>query len=317
MYFSASMSADVRAQLLSNACFRRQFGEMSVKPVKRPRLVDDATSVFELKDDGPLVRAVLLLSSEVTPTRIQESVIRAKQARSSTAPVTGEHILMPLSEGVLDGRSYAVFPFCSQISQSRFLNKIQRMMLKKSVLDWLFALTSESLLECEKTDIDTGFAQPLRRLLEEPGIPQQLVKDASLALQRLSDGTWNPYHVTMHGDFWHGNILIAPVQKVVKALAWRERFVVIDWAGSRTNGYPIFDLLRMSHSFNLKSANISHELRRYRKLLGCDIKDVRSYNATALGHMVMNLEYFSFSRFVKMANTCTDILDRALSASRG
>ena len=316
MYFSATMSADVRTQLLSNVCFRRQFGEMAVKPVKRPRLVDDATSVFELQNDGQQVHAVLLLSSEKTPTRVQESVVRAEQARSSTASVTGEHILMPLSEGMLDGRSYAVFPFCKQISQTRFLNKIQRMMLQKSVLDWLYALSSESVYQCKKTDLHTSFAQPLRRLLEEPGIPQQLVKDAYVALQRLTDGTWNPCHVTMHGDFWHGNILIAPVSKGAKTSAWRERFVVIDWAGSRTDGYPIIDLVRMAHSFNLKSTDISHELQRYCNLLGCDTEAARSYNAAALGHMVMNLEHFPFPRFVKMANTCTDILDRALLDTR-
>ncbi len=310
------MNAGVRRQLLSNPCIHREFGDVLVKSIKRPCLVDDATSVFELKNHDAHLRAVLLLSSEKTPARVQESVIRAEQARSSTARVTGDHILMPLSEGMLDGRSYAVFPFCKRISNFGFLNKLQRLMLKKAVLDWLYAFNRETVHACEADDIDARFAHPLRRLLDEPGIPHRLVQDADNALRRLAEGAWTPFHVTMHGDFWHGNILIGAAPRDTKAPAWRKRFVIIDWAGSRTDAYPIFDLMRIAHSFNLKSVDVSPEVKRHCALLGCEPIDARSYNAAALGHMLINLENFPFPRFVQMATTCVDILDRTLPEQR-
>jgi hypothetical protein len=63
-----------------------------------------------------------------------------------------------------------------------------------------------------------------------------------------------PNYVLMHGDFWKGNILIAPKADFPAAgTRWNERFVIIDWPGSITQGYAMFDLIRLAQSFRLSS----------------------------------------------------------------
>jgi hypothetical protein len=299
MHDFVTLEKRLKTELVKNPFFYEQFGELEIHRVIRPVLVEDAISVFELKGHRDFRHAVLLLSSNKTPDSVRRAVLRAGEAKASASAKVADHVLMPLWEGSLGSRSYAVFSYCRRLSSHRLLNRVQRSMLKSTLFDWLFDLTRESFRACVEKEAEQGFARPLQYLLATPGIDKRLYADARTALNRLANR--------------RGNVLIDQPSKALGLSQLKERFVVIDWAGSRTEGFPIFDLVRIAQSFRLNRLELHREVRRHCEILRCELIDARSYNAAALGHILINLEHFPFSGFLPMASACVDSLDFILS----
>jgi aminoglycoside phosphotransferase (APT) family kinase protein len=125
------------------------------------------------------------------------------------------------------------------------------------------------------------------------------------ALERLDGGHVEPHFVPMHGDFWAGNILSARNPDSYP-------FAVIDWRGSETNGYPIFDLIRLAGSYHFTARRLRDELERHARILGCTVEDTRIHLLAAIGHFAVDRGEMPVDALLKMAIACHTIHNAAV-----
>jgi hypothetical protein len=289
-----------------------RYGKLEVPLLSRANTVADGTTVLLLRDSAGQSRAVVLCSTPVSPDMVQRAMNRAHQAKVILGASTGATILDPLAEGSVRGLSYAVLPYCNGLSESRLVWWIQRELLRPSIFDWLWRVTECTVCDVEPAAIDRSFAEPLRRIASLEQMNDGLRAAAERAAERLDTGAWTPKHVLMHGDLWKGNILIRKANRAVEQRRWRDRFVIIDWAGSEINGYAMYDLVRLAQSMGLNARSLRSEVDRHCRLLRCEPADATSYLLAALGHILINLEHFPMDRYARVAESCLTTLEHAL-----
>ena len=78
-------------------------------------------------------------------------------------------------------------------------------------------------------------------------------------------------------------------------------FFVIDWSGADKNGFPFYDLIRFSESFNLPDKKTKYLIKEWCRVLECDDSFSLTYLALALSRIYQNLEYFPEDLFKKMS----------------
>jgi hypothetical protein len=248
---------------------------------------------------------------------VERAMRRAREAQRRLAPADRASILEPMLEGRAHGLSYAALPHCDGLAESRLVWWGQRALLRRPLFDWLRRSTASTLQDVEPDRIDPDFAEPLRRMASlEAGRPGFRAA-ACRAADRLETGAFRPRHVLMHGDLWKGNVLIRRDAGSPGRRRWRERFVVIDWAGSESRGHAIYDLIRLAQSMALGRRSLRREVEAHCRLLGCELVDARSHLLCALGHLAGHLEYFPVSAFARTAESCWMALDRALGREGG
>ncbi len=289
-----------------------RYGKLDVSLLSQDNTVADGTTVLLLRDLAGQSRAVVLCSAPASPGKVQRAMQYAHQAKAILGASTGVHIRDPLAEGSVRGLSYAVLPYCNELSDSRPVWWIQRALLRPLIFEWLRRVTECTVRDVELAAVDRSFAEPLRRMASLEPINDRLRAAAERATERLVAGAWTPRHVLMHGDLWKDNILIRPAKRAVEQWKWRDRFVIIDWAGSEIHGYAMYDLVRMAQSMGLNAKNLRREVERHCRLLRCEPADAMSYLLAALGHIAMNLEHFPIDRYARMAKSCLTTLEQAL-----
>ena len=136
---------------------------------------------------------------------------------------------------------------------------------------------------------------------------------AGEALQSLERGDWSPRFVLMHGDLWEGNILRTPETPADAPGASRPPFVLIDWPGARVQGYPFYDLLRITRSMRIGDAILRREVSRHCRLLDTNAAGALGHLLACLGHTGLNLEYFPPEMYAELCVNCLDDLQRALA----
>ena len=288
-----------------------RYGKLYPSLLSRGEMVADGTTVLLLTDLVKRPQAVVLCSQPNTPDAVKRAMHRANHAKVMLGKRDGSLILDTLAEGSVRGMSYAVLPYCNSISQARIMGWAQRALLRPILLEWLKRVAQTTTQNVQRDAIDSAFREPLCRLVELKIGSERLRAAAELATKRLVSGAWRPRHVLMHGDLWQGNILIRGAK--TSAERWRDRAVVIDWGGSKIDGYAIYDLIRLAQSFRLSSKELHFELLRYRQILECEVGDMRSHLLAALGYLLMNLENFPIDRYVNLAQACLATLDEALA----
>jgi hypothetical protein len=271
-----------------------------------PKEVADDPMKLLVQDQSGQPAGVLLCSAPVAPELVAGNMERSRRAKQLLGADLGRSILDPLLEGRAFGLSYALLPYCRPLSDSRVLRRLQRLVLGPALFDWLRRAT-EATISTGATGDDPEIVVVLERLAGMPEVTERARSAASRALERLRSGAWKPRRVLMHGDFNLGNILIAPRARAVGP--WWSRFVVIDWPGSRTDGFAFFDLVRMVQSARPTRQRQRAEVAEHCRLLGCEPADARSYLAAALGHLGGDLEYFPIERYAEMADTSLKILE--------
>ncbi|MFW2388106.1 MAG: hypothetical protein ACN4G0_07210 [Polyangiales bacterium] len=305
-----SLGQQLRKPLLD--ALGNRFGEFQVSILSQASAVADGTTVFLLRDPGGESRAVVLCSAPLAPDMVERTMRRARQAKIILGPSAGAHILDPLLEGRVGELSFAALPYCKQLSGSGPVWWVQRALVRRRVLDWLWCMTEQTVRDVDPTCTDQSFAEPLRHLASQKQMGDALQAAAERAAQRLDTRAWMPKHVLMHGDLWKGNILIRPQSLAGEERGWGRRFVVIDWAGSETQGYAIYDLVRWAQSMGLSAGRLRFELERHCRVLRCDPADATGYLMAALGHIGLELEHFPFDRYARMADSCLTTLQLAL-----
>lgn len=289
-----------------------RYGKVELSLLSHKNTVPDGTTVLLLRDSAGQSRAVVLCSAPTSPNMVQRAMKRAGEAKVILGPLIGSPILDTLAEGKVRGLSYAVLPFCTGLSDFRPVWWIQCELLRPLIIEWLWRATESTVRDVEAGAIHKYFVHPLRHLVSLESISGRLRTAAERAIERLSAGMWTPRHVLMHGDLWKHNILMRTANRAAEQRRWRDRFVIIDWAGSEIRGYAMYDLVRLAQSMRLHSRSLRTEVDRYCRLLQCEQSDAMSYLVGALGHISMNLEHFPMDRYSFMAESCITTLEQAL-----
>ncbi len=110
-----------------------RYGKLHISYLSQASAVADGTTVLRLHDAANRMRAVVLCSSPVSPDFVQIAMHRAHRAKESLDESTGKHILEPLAEGRVSGFSYAVLPYCDELSKSGPKWWLQRSWLRPKV----------------------------------------------------------------------------------------------------------------------------------------------------------------------------------------
>ena len=269
--------------------------------------VADGSSVFAIGKGKQ--RAALLISPAAFPNVVSEDQAKARDMRNHLGPALGSAILTPLAEGFILNRSYALLPLAKPLTNNRVLWKIQKWKLKPKLLGWLGNVAAHHAIPLDNSAVEATFETPLRRFSVMDGLDFDVRRLAIRALERLQSGEFHPRVTPMHNDFWKGNILLPSHTATPTSAAYP--FFIIDWRGSRIDGFPFFDLVRLSMSFGLAPGELRKEIANACETLECAAVDVNSYLAAALGELSMRLGEFSRERFLQMTRACFNELFKA------
>lgn len=280
-------------------------GKIRTIPLVPLKGVADETTKLGVVDHRGRLLAVIMVSSPVAPNMVARGIERARNAAAALGPDLGKVLLLPLCEGVVDGLTFAITRAMTPLSRKRIIGRIHHWRIAPSVLHWLTAVTALTHVNVRSEERAARFGRPLEYFSSLDAVPRELRDQAGVALQRLSEGKWEPDTVLMHGDLWAANILI---DRRRRDWSLSERFVVIDWAGSMVKGYAVYDLTRLAISLRCSKARFRAELTSQLGILGCDPEDAMSYLVAALGHLALHLENFPMDRFMAMSKRCAKYL---------
>lgn len=279
-----------------------------------PKEVADDPMKLLVRDRSGQPAGVLLCAAPVAPELVAGNMQRARRAKQALGADLGRAILDPLLEGWAFGLSYALLPYCRPLSDARLLRRVQRLALGPALFGWLRRATQSTVTDGATTGPDPEIITALERLAAIPELTDRARSAAGHALDRLDRGAWRPRRVLMHGDFYLGNVLIDPGTRAGAPRRswpwpWSARFVIIDWPGSRTDGFAFFDLVRMAQSTRPPRGRLRAEVAAHCRLLGCEPADARSYLAAALGDLGGDLEYFPIERYAEIADSSLKVLE--------
>jgi Phosphotransferase enzyme family len=263
----------------------------------------DSSQIFIVRDARNEARAIVQLSAPASPEMVARGVARAREAATAMGSVLARSVLLPTSEGEIDGRSYAIMPYCIGLSSSRWRWYLQRIRVRSVIFDWLRNIAAKTASPVSEVDLAQKYEEPLRRLLALDGTSDALKRLTRQALDRLVSGAWTPQHVMMHGDLWRGNMLLRKRDGAGSRSSFAERVAIIDWAGAKPRGYAFFDLLRAGDSLRANANRLRAEALQHCKILGCDPRDAASYTLAAMAGVLCDLGEFPLERFMAMAET--------------
>jgi hypothetical protein len=273
--------------------------------------VPDGTTAVRIGDAPDRSRAVLLLSTLAHPDAIAIQMKRTRQIKAALDHATGSPILEPLQEGRVRGLSYAVMPYCRSLGHVWPHRALQRAALLPALLEWLRSAKQQSISAVRPHETELRFAKPLRHVTAETALDPRIRQAANAALARLERGDWVPRHALMHGDLWHGNVMLRSRERSRRWRTSHRHFAVIDWGGAELQGYGIYDLLRLAQSFRLGENRLWHEIGRLCQMLHCDRIDAKSHLLSALGHIGMYHECLPLHHYAHLAKACFETLERA------
>jgi hypothetical protein len=272
-------------------------------PERLSSVVDDSPSVYLVKDKR--TPAVLLISPERFPDVISLEHVKAAEMKAYLGCELGSIILDPIALGRSMGRSYALVPLKKRLSDYRMLWSFQRRSIKASLVEWLQEILSAGVIEDSSFRL---YETALEAFAGVDALDQRTKHVARVTLDRLVRGEFLPRSTPMHSDLWRGNILLPHDGDQA---ARRFPFFIIDWRGSRIDGFPFFDLIKLSMSLPLAPPELRREIVNACDILGCGLDDVPGYLAAALGDLSLRLDQFPFQRFLGLTNDCFAELHRA------
>jgi hypothetical protein len=268
----------------------------------------ESTSKFTALDSRGRPNGFLICSPRVEPDNVSTSIQRGRQAKGLLGPGLGDVILDPIFEAAWEGLSIGLFPYRRPLSDSRVIRKLQRIRLKPRILNWLREVTARATPPTSAGAAERLFLDPLRQLSEDARISRPVRAGAADALEAILNGRLVPRTVLMHGDLWLGNLLTARGMAADPSAERRDPpFTLIDWGSSRTEGYAVYDLIRIAHSTGLTGLALGTELDRHCRLLECDRRGALIYLYAGLASIGLSLNCFPFPAYVHLIETCLRI----------
>ena len=243
-------------------------------------------------------RFVVTVSPLLFPEVVAEEYLRAGRMRSHLGEL-GAPILEPLDTGRIQASSYAVLPYRRPLSKRRGVSWFDRLRTTGPLLQWLLQVTQQRGTVCAASRYEASLGA-LRGMITADSAAAALLEAGE---KHLRSGRFAPRTAPMHGDLWKGNVLRG---------AGSAAFTLVDWRGSATDGFPIFDLIRVAWSFGLSPKALHRELQLHQAALGCQEADLPLYLLGALGHYAAHLEEMSLALFRSMADECVTRLSSAL-----
>jgi hypothetical protein len=299
--------------ILNNILGKKGLGGISLlEPYKSN---EDDTTKFLVTNGARQPALVVIFSSSVAPESVTRNIESAALAASILGGNLAHPILQPLSQGRLEGLSYAVWEYCTPLSRHPIISRIQEMMIRNAVFNWLRRVTIATVQPVCSAELESSVLVPLQSLVSNPKLSAAMHEAAKRSIRRAICGEWEPVHILMHNDFWRGNLLVRS-WRLGQPIRWSDRFVVIDWAGCLHKGYGIYDLLRMAGSLRLNNSVLKEELCAHCHALGCDPVDAESHLLTALGWLGLHLEHFPRDRYVRLALNCFEQLENLGNSSK-
>lgn len=255
--------------------------------------VADGTSIYLVEN-----KYILHLSPPLFPQVALEEAHAMEHARARLQAKAGDVILPVVAKGSIDDRSFIVIPLCKPINSGRIIGSIQRLAIRPKVLEWLRQL-AEMSSEPDQAAL-SRYQSGLEKMCAAESINGRLREAAEFGLARINSG-FVPRFTPMHGDLWRGNIM----------LFRDKRFAVIDWRGSRMQGFGIYDLIRFAKCYKIPNKLLRQEITAHQNILGGQSDIIL---AGALAHIFSHLGEFPVERFLAMAEACFRAHDRALNA---
>jgi hypothetical protein len=269
--------------------------------------VADGTSIYAVGRGRN--RAILLVSPAKFPEVVSQDQAKAAAMRNYLGEELGSVILNPLAQGQILNRSYALMPFRRTYSDNRLFWALQKHRMKRQVIEWLQAVNARYRVIADSASDREQFIRPLQYLSTMLTADQNIRDAASTALDRLLTGKFPPCFVPMHNDLWKGNFLQRIREDASSKAGYR--FFIIDWRGSRINGFPIYDLVRVSLSYNLTPDELNASIVRATAALDCDPVDALTYVTVALGEIALRVDQFPLDQFLQLARDCIMEMQRA------
>ena len=272
--------------------------------------VADNPEKFWVAGKNDFSGGVLFVSNEVNPNMIARAVERAEEARTGLSVKGGSVILIPVCSGVVNGRSYAFWPRERVLSTNRLKRYIQRRVLTPDVIDWTLRLAEDTSTLLESESCEEFVVSPLKAMANDERFGGVIAEDCERALERLHSGVWAPMTVLAHNDLWMDNVLLR--SRPVPASSESYPFVIIDWAGSKSDGYPFYDLTRFMISAGIGTRATKQYIQMYSQILKCDPVDGLGYILASLGDLGHHLEQFPEERYVVLVMQCHRYLKEAI-----
>lgn len=287
---------DVPAALVERvrACFGTEAQLDAVDVPDKTKVVADDPVKRLIVDGRRRPWGVVFWAPASAPGRIARDMDRLEQARTALGDGLGEVVLQPRETGWIDQRSYAIVPYCKPFADRGVAGHLHRASLRPRLLHWLEQVTAQTQHPVEQ---EHALREAIDHLASLSILPSPVRTLASDAGRKLLAGPHQPRHVLCHNDLWAGNILRAPRGD-------RFGFVLIDWGASRTDGFPIYDLLRLAVSLRLGARALRRELNRHCAALDCGPEDAVGYLAAALGQLGLNREHFPLDRYAALVESC-------------
>lgn len=288
--------ADLPAALLTRvrACFGSDAQLHALDVPNKTKVVADDPIKRLIVDRRRRPRGVVFWAPPGAAKRIARDVDRLEQARSVLGDDLAEVVLRPWEIGWVEQRSYAIYPFRRPFAGRGLTGHLDRVLLRPRALHWLERVTAHTR---HRVDDVNALHEAIDHLASLRALPSRVRTIAANAGRKLLAGPHRPQHVLCHNDLWAGNILRGP-------RGHRFGFVVIDWGASRTDGFPIYDLLRLAGSLRLNPRALQYELQRHCAVLGCEADDAAGYLAAALGQLGINRERFPLDRYAALVESC-------------
>ena len=243
---------------------------------------------------------VVVVSPRQYPGVVAEECHKAAEMRSLLGDL-GAPILQPMAIGRIDRSTYAVLPYRRPLSRKRILGRLDLLRIQRHVCEWLLRVAQRHSAE---TDI-SRYHRALRALdrVVTPDSPATACLQS--AQNQLRSGRFVARSMPMHGDIWKANVL--------RGGSAAAPFTLIDWRGSATDGFPIYDLVRAAQTFRLSPRTLHAQLQLHRAALGCQPEDLSVYLMGSLGHYAGRLGEMSPENFRAMADECVTRLLAALA----
>lgn len=251
----------------------------------------DSAKIYSIGD-----KYILLMSPFEFPDVMEEHFHSIECMREQISPEAAKAIPPIFAAGRIREVSFIVFARCTSLRTSPFWGRIDRARFANKLLAWLREFSEKTGEPTEEAR--RNFIKAVNNLVKMPELSKGIRVAAQVVSSKITSGEFEPFHIPMHGDLWHGNIM----RQKDGSLA------VIDWGGSAAEGYGVFDLIRASQSFKLGKKRVRRELIWYRSLLGMGAAGPTVHLLGALGHLAGQLGEFPKERFCFMADQCYDSL---------
>lgn len=265
----------------------------SIRVVPSFKIVPDAPIRFVVMNSSKRPVGFGLCSTPSARGFVGRAVRKAMEARAVLPSDLAESVLLPVSTGLLDERSFAIYPCLRTFREGRVLGRVHRMWIRTRVMRWLHEMVAATRHEADPSDA----RRSCELIRDFPGMDRQVMCLADDALEAIDTRSWTPVGCLSHMDFWSGNVLPdAPHRNATYP------FRIIDWGGSTTSGSPGYDLVRGLESFQFSAGSWAWHAAHHASRAGMESVTHLGYQLVAsLGQIAAKIEEFPVDRFRSLA----------------